>query len=92
VHCFTATGACALWKFILMLFIAVIGIVMGADMGPPGLAASSAHDSKHPHITCRMVRAYVARVGVEKAKATARRHGMTPGEEQQARHCLAHSA
>ena len=91
MHFFTATGACVLRILILMLFI-VMAAVMAAVMGSPALAASSAHDSKHPHITCRMVRAYVASVGVEKAKATARRHGMTPGQEQQARHCLAHSA
>lgn len=57
----------------------------------PAIAGSAhAHHSKeHPHVTCDMIRAYVATVGIEKAKATARAHGITAHEAQQARRCLA---
>jgi hypothetical protein len=40
------------------------------------------------HITCDMVRAYVAQVGVEQARAVARAAGMTGSEERQARRCI----
>jgi hypothetical protein len=39
-------------------------------------------------VTCDMVRAYVANIGVEQARAVAIAHGMTPSEERQARRCL----
>lgn len=40
------------------------------------------------HITCDMVRAYVAQVGLEQAHAMARAAGMTASEERKARHCI----
>jgi hypothetical protein len=40
-------------------------------------------------ITCEMVRAYVAQVGLVQARADAAAHGMTASEEQRARACLA---
>lgn len=44
----------------------------------------------HSSITCEMVRSYVAKVGVEQAKAMAQAAGMTAAEEVRARHCLSH--
>jgi hypothetical protein len=46
----------------------------------------------HSHITCEMVRAYVAQVGLAQARAMARSQGMTASEEQKARQCLVHKA
>jgi hypothetical protein len=51
-----------------------------------------ADQQAHSHITCDMVRSYVAQVGVEQARATARAQGMTTADEQRARRCLAHGA
>jgi hypothetical protein len=48
---------------------------------------ASARDDVH-HITCEMVRAYVAQMGVVQAKAIALAHGMTASQEQRARRCL----
>jgi hypothetical protein len=42
-----------------------------------------------PAVTCETVRAYVSQVGLLAAKAIARAHGMTPGQERRARQCLA---
>ncbi len=41
------------------------------------------------HITCDMVRSYVAQVGLAQAKAMAVAAGMTASEERRARQCLA---
>ena len=41
-----------------------------------------------PHITCEMVRAYVAQAGVEQAREMARAAGMTAADERRARRCL----
>jgi hypothetical protein len=43
----------------------------------------------HSHITCEMVRSYVAQVGLMQAKAMAQAAGMTASEERRARQCLA---
>jgi len=48
----------------------------------------TAHES-HAGITCEMVRAYVAQVGVGQALAMAKSAGITVAEEEQARRCLA---
>ena len=42
----------------------------------------------HAHITCEMVRAYVAQVGLVQARAMAQSAGMTADEERRAKHCL----
>jgi hypothetical protein len=44
--------------------------------------------SAHAHITCDMVRAYVAQVGLAQAKAQAQSAGMTASEAQRAMRCL----
>jgi hypothetical protein len=44
--------------------------------------------SAHAHITCDMVRAYVAQVGLAQAKAQALAAGMTASEAQRAKRCL----
>jgi len=44
--------------------------------------------SSHSHISCETVRAYVAQVGLEQAKAMAQAAGMTESEERQAAQCL----
>lgn len=43
----------------------------------------------HSGITCEMVRAYVAQVGLGQAMAMAKSAGMSAAEEQRARQCLA---
>ncbi len=44
--------------------------------------------SSHSRITCEMVRAYVAQVGLEQAKAMAHGAGLTGSEEREAAQCL----
>lgn len=44
--------------------------------------------SVHSHITCDMVRTYVAQMGLEQARSMARAAGMTASEERRARRCL----
>jgi hypothetical protein len=46
----------------------------------------------HTHITCDMVRTYVAQLGLEQARAMAQAAGMTASEERRARRCLADKA
>jgi hypothetical protein len=48
----------------------------------------TAHES-HAGITCEMVRAYVAQVGLGQALAMAKSAGITAAEEGRARRCLA---
>jgi hypothetical protein len=43
----------------------------------------------HPQITCEMVRAYVAQVGLGQAMAMAQSAGITASEKERARQCLA---
>ena len=40
------------------------------------------------HITCDMVRAYVAQVGIRQARAMALSAGMTASDERKARRCI----
>jgi hypothetical protein len=54
-----------------------------------GARASGGNSTDHSHITCDMVRSYVAQVGLQQARAMAVAAGMTPTEERQARQCLA---
>lgn len=51
--------------------------------------ASDSNPGEHSHITCDMVRSYVAQVGLAQAKAMAVAAGMTASEERRARQCLA---
>jgi hypothetical protein len=44
--------------------------------------------SAHSHVTCNMVRSYVAQMGLEQARSMARAAGMTASEERRAKHCL----
>ena len=50
--------------------------------------SASEHES-HPGITCEMVRAYVAQVGLAQAAAMAQSAGITPAEKERAKRCLA---
>ena len=50
--------------------------------------SDTAHAS-HSGITCEMVRAYVAKVGMGQAIAMAKSAGISAAEEERARHCLA---
>jgi hypothetical protein len=61
--------------------------------------AASRHTHQHaddaaarPHITCEMVRSYVAQVGLVQAKAMAEAAGMTAADERRARRCLTNGA
>ena len=68
-------------------------VLLMAFAGPPALASGSMSGHGKPmHVTCDMVRAYVGRVGIAKAKAVAQQHGITPQQKRQARRCLANSA
>jgi hypothetical protein len=49
---------------------------------------ASANEDQPRHITCEMVRAYVAKVGLWQARAVALAQGMTASEERRARRCL----
>lgn len=46
----------------------------------------------HAQVTCEMVRAYVAQVGVVQARAMALSAGMTASDERRAIHCLENGA
>jgi hypothetical protein len=48
----------------------------------------SATQQTHSHITCDMVRSYVAQVGLAQAKAMAEAAGMTASAGRRARQCL----
>jgi hypothetical protein len=50
---------------------------------------SSADGEAHSGITCDMVRAYVAQVGLAQAAAIAESSGITSSEKERARRCLA---
>ncbi len=59
----------------------------------PALARHHFHhghgaSSSHSRISCETVRAYVAQVGLEQAKAIAQAAGMTQSEERAAAQCL----
>jgi hypothetical protein len=47
--------------------------------------------TSHSHITCEMVRAYVAQIGLVQAKAMAQTSGLTEMEKRQAMQCLRES-
>lgn len=52
----------------------------------------TAHDTSHAShsgITCEMVRAYVAKVGLSQAVAMAKSAGISAADEERARQCLA---
>jgi len=69
-------------KIILLMLLLVVS-------ASPVMANSSRASRAEPAITCETVRAYVSQVGLAAAKALARAHGMTPGQERRARQCLA---
>jgi hypothetical protein len=66
-------------------FLVVLILCLG---GFPNIAAAE----RLHLITCSMVRAYVANVGVDQARAVGIAHGMTPAQERQARRCLEEAA
>lgn len=59
-----------------------------ADRHNRAVHSDTAHAS-HSGITCEMVRAYVAKVGMDQAIAMAKSAGITASEEERARQCLA---
>jgi hypothetical protein len=52
-------------------------------------ANAAGERESHPGITCEMVRAYVAQVGLAQATAMAQSAGITPAEKERAKRCLA---
>jgi hypothetical protein len=50
---------------------------------------SSSDGEAHSGITCEMVRAYVAQVGLAEAAAMAESSGITSADKERARRCLA---
>jgi hypothetical protein len=55
-------------------------------------ATGSAERQSHSGITCEMVRAYVAQVGLAQATAMAQSAGITSSEKERARKCLAQNS
>jgi hypothetical protein len=76
------------WKKIFLL----LSIFVIASSYPAAAKRHHPHReravSSHSHISCETVRAYVAQVGLEQAKAMAQAAGMTESEERQAAQCL----
>ena len=52
-------------------------------------AARATESASHSGITCEMVRAYVAQVGMAQAVAMAQSAGITSPEKERAKRCLA---
>jgi hypothetical protein len=52
-------------------------------------ASRAAESQSHSGITCDMVRAYVAQVGLAQATALAQSAGITSAEKERAKRCLA---
>src|SRR5215813_12587804 len=52
-------------------------------------ASRTSERESHAGITCEMVRAYVAQVGLAQATAMAQSAGITSAEKERARRCLA---
>ena len=69
-----------IWKLTIIVPFLLSAFVLSA----PALA-------QEQEITCEMVRAYVAQVGLVQARADAAAHGMTASQEQRARACLQQS-
>jgi hypothetical protein len=72
-------------KTVLLIFVFVAASYPAIAMQHhyrPGAAGS------HARITCEMVRAYVAQIGLAQAKAMAQAAGMTASEEREAVQCL----
>ena len=68
-------------------------IVISVAVSYPAIAKQRHHHrehtaTSHSHITCEMVRAYVAQVGLVQAKATAQAAGITESEKREAAQCL----
>ena len=60
-----------------------------AKTTPKTTAKTAAERDSHSGITCEMVRAYVAQVGLVQAQAMAESAGITSSEKERARRCLA---
>jgi hypothetical protein len=58
-----------------------------ADVAPH-VATTSSGSVSHSAITCEMVRAYVAQVGLAQAAAMAQSAGITASEKDRAKRCL----
>ncbi|MGC2121718.1 MAG: hypothetical protein WA652_02580, partial [Xanthobacteraceae bacterium] len=71
--------------------------MMAVAVSCPSLAKTLHHHhlpptaTSHSHITCEMVRAYVAQIGLVQAKAMAQTSGLTEIEKRQAMQCLRES-
>ena len=58
-------------------------------LAPSITRSSSSAREAHSGITCEMVRAYVAQVGLAQAAAMAESAGISSSEKERARRCLA---
>jgi hypothetical protein len=68
-------------------------IVVSLAVSCPAIAKQRHHHredtaASHSHITCEMVRTYVAQVGLVQAKAMAQAAGITESEKREAVQCL----
>ena len=72
---------------------AALLIVISLAVSCPAIAKQRHHHrehtaTSHSHVTCEMVRAYVAQVGLAQAKAMAQGAGITESEKREAAQCL----
>jgi len=70
------------------LLIVILGAVSYPAIAKQRYFHRELATTSHSRITCEMVRAYVAQVGLAQAKAMAQAAGMTESEEREAVQCL----
>jgi hypothetical protein len=66
----------------------LLSLIFVALMSPSIASARNYHTVRRSHITCDMVRAFVAQAGLAQARAMADAAGMTASEERRAMWCL----
>ena len=68
---------------------AILLVVFALAVACPASARQNEVRQNEVHyVTCDMVRAYVAQLGLVQARAVATAHGMTRAQERKARRCL----
>jgi hypothetical protein len=66
----------------------LLSLVFFALMSPSIASARHYHTVRRSHVTCDMVRAFVAQAGLAQARVMAEAAGMTASEERRAMWCL----
>jgi len=75
-----------------MMRTAILLVVFFGLACPAPARETEGRQSDVHYVTCDIVRAYVARVGITRARALAMAHGMTASQERAARRCLSGEA